>query len=947
MTSNTVYAFGDFHLDPQERRLLHNGEPVELTPKAFNILVILVQNSGHLLTKQELMTRVWPDSHVEEPNLTVTIAMLRKALGEENGTRYIETVPRQGYRFTTPVRQLIEEDEPQTPTFPGKSLRKLIVAVVLAVVGLSVVYYVASTYKNREVNQASFVASHRSIAVLGFKNLSEDPEDAWLSTAFSEWLTAELQAGGNLAIIPSENVSYMETDLSLPTADLYPRETLSRIRKNLGADLLILGSFAVSGEKGSQQIRVGVRIVNAANGQAVASRSETADKAHLLEFVGRIGAQLREDLRGTQLSPAEVRAARGLVPKDSSVARLYIEGVEKLYHFDPQGASEFLERAVRAEPDYAMAHAALARAWAALGLDTKAKEEAERAMDLASALPREQSLWIEATYRSLDKDWDKALQLYKTLCTFDPDNLQYGLEMSHAQTSAGKPEDALATLKKLRSSQRSNDPGIDLAEALAKEVLGDFQAEIIAADNAVTNGKEHGAQRLVAQALLAKGWALDNMGRTEEAIKADKEAQQILASLGDRFGVARALKNIADALDDQGKLADSVASYQEALKVFRAIGSEKGIAVTLNNMAFALKDEGNLPEAKETFAEEIRICRANGDRKTEALSLSGMGSIFWREGDLKAAINFYEQALAEYRDEGDKSHMATVLGNIALVLEDSGDLSKAQSRLDESLALYRQTGSTAEVARTLINIGELLLRHGDLNGGQSRFEEALKISRQTNNQSITGYALLDLADVTATRGDLTEAMKTEEEALALRLQMGEHGIVAESRSHMARLCIDQGRLTDAEALARQAAQQFEKEGEIDYRAYVLAILSESLFLQRKQQESKNAMELALQLSRKTEDRRIRMFIAGRSAAVSTGSAMSTEMKRLEAALAESRKYHYLDHEFELRLVLGKLELRMGKTSQGRATLSALEKEATTKGFVLISRKAAVALKPEQ
>src|SRR5258708_11744105 len=108
MARKTVYEFGEFHLDPEERLLLRRGEPVDLTPKAFNTLLVLVQNGGHLLTKQELMTRVWPDSHVEEPNLTVTIGMLRRVLDEGNGTRHVETVPRQGYRFATPVRQLTD-----------------------------------------------------------------------------------------------------------------------------------------------------------------------------------------------------------------------------------------------------------------------------------------------------------------------------------------------------------------------------------------------------------------------------------------------------------------------------------------------------------------------------------------------------------------------------------------------------------------------------------------------------------------------------------------------------------------------------------------------------------------------------------------------------------------------------------------------------------------------
>ena len=96
------YEFGPFRLEATERRLLRDGEPVPLTAKVFDILLILVQNHGHLLEKNDLMQAVWPDSFVEESNLTRSISTLRKSLGECDG-EYIETVPKRGYRFVAAV----------------------------------------------------------------------------------------------------------------------------------------------------------------------------------------------------------------------------------------------------------------------------------------------------------------------------------------------------------------------------------------------------------------------------------------------------------------------------------------------------------------------------------------------------------------------------------------------------------------------------------------------------------------------------------------------------------------------------------------------------------------------------------------------------------------------------------------------------------------------------
>src|ERR1051326_7252763 len=96
------YEFGSFRLETTERRLLRDGNPVPLTAKGFDILLILVQNQGHLLEKNDLMQAVWPDSFVEESNLTRSISTLRNALGECDG-EYIETVPKRGYRFVAAV----------------------------------------------------------------------------------------------------------------------------------------------------------------------------------------------------------------------------------------------------------------------------------------------------------------------------------------------------------------------------------------------------------------------------------------------------------------------------------------------------------------------------------------------------------------------------------------------------------------------------------------------------------------------------------------------------------------------------------------------------------------------------------------------------------------------------------------------------------------------------
>ncbi|MGH2399470.1 MAG: alpha/beta fold hydrolase, partial [bacterium] len=100
------YEFGPFRLEVAERRLLRQGRPVSVQGKLFDMLLVLVRNSGRLLEKEAIMQAVWPDAHVEETNLPHNVSMLRKILGETRRVRYVETVPKHGYRFVAAVREV-------------------------------------------------------------------------------------------------------------------------------------------------------------------------------------------------------------------------------------------------------------------------------------------------------------------------------------------------------------------------------------------------------------------------------------------------------------------------------------------------------------------------------------------------------------------------------------------------------------------------------------------------------------------------------------------------------------------------------------------------------------------------------------------------------------------------------------------------------------------------
>src|SRR5262249_54687688 len=136
------------------------------------------------------------------------------------------------------------------------------------------------------------VVARRSIAVLGFKNLTGRPEDAWLSTAFAEMLSTELAAGGQLRVIPGENVARTRTELKLIEADSYSAETLTRIRRNLGADYIVVGSYLTGEDQGQTFLRVDMRLQDASGGETVATISERGTEAKLADMLTLAGTDL-------------------------------------------------------------------------------------------------------------------------------------------------------------------------------------------------------------------------------------------------------------------------------------------------------------------------------------------------------------------------------------------------------------------------------------------------------------------------------------------------------------------------------------------------------------------------------------------------------------------------------------------------------------------------------
>jgi eukaryotic-like serine/threonine-protein kinase len=756
------------------------------------------------------------------------------------------------------------------------------------------------------VTTAPAVNSRRSVAVVGFKNLSGKPDQAWISTALAEMLTTELAAGEHLRAVPGENVARMKLDLSLGDEDSYGHETLERIRKHLGSDLVVVGSYLALGKDAGGKIRLDFRVQDAVAGETIASVSETGTEDGLLDLVARTGTELRRKLGVGEVSAAEASGVKASLPANAEAARLYAEGLAKLRVFEALEARDLLQQAVAADPKHAPSHSALAAAWSALGYDAKAQEQAKQAFDLSANLSREERLFIEGRYHELQRDWPKAIEIYRTLFGFFPDNLDYGLRLANTQTAGGQAKDSLVTLDALHKlrSPAGDDARIDLMEAKAASSLGDFKRQQTAAANAATKGRAQGARLVVAQARLSEGLAWERQSQPDQSAAAFGEARQLFIAAGDQQGAALALELSGDVLYDKGDFPGAQKSYEGALSVFRQIGAEQSVSLALNRIGNAFYEQGRLEEAK----------------------------------------TYYEQTLKIDRETDSKAGVAGGLGNLANVLDGLGDLQAARRMNEESLQVFTDIGDKRGMASTLANLAAVLEETGDLENARKRYEQALQLHRETAHRRGEGYAIYGLGDVLMAQGDLAEARKRQEEALAIRQQIGEAGNVAQSQAQLAALSLEEGKPAEAEKLARDAAAEFEKDKSPELEAVADAILARALLAQKRSGEAQKAADQATAFSQKTGNHLPRLEATLSSARVMAEAGKTAEaLKMLEAMLADAMRLGYVSYEFEARLAMGEIEMKSGKTAAGRARLQALDEDARAHGFLLIAQKASKAV----
>jgi TolB-like protein/DNA-binding winged helix-turn-helix (wHTH) protein/Tfp pilus assembly protein PilF len=447
--SRSAYQFGPFRLQVDRRLLLRDGVAVPLAPKALETLLALVEQRERVLTKDEILQRVWGDTVVEEGGLTRNISVLRKALGETpDDHRYIVTVPGRGYRFVAEATDVGEpphdaaplpgptaapEPVPQLAPAPLPDPGPVTVAAAGAstpargswrwrLVALGVVLALAagaSIYALRTPPAAATPGSQISaLAVLPLENLSGDASQEYFADGMTEALIAQLAHIRALRVVSRTSVMrFKGASRSLP-----------EIARALGVDAVIEGSVQRSGAR----VRINLQLVQARTDTHLWARQYERELTDVLKLQAEVARAVADEVQ-VQITAEERARLASADAVDAGAYQEYLLGQHYLWRLNEEDltrAISHFDEAIRLDPGYAAAHAGLSHAWwwrGIFGDKTLKQVEARSRASASTALKLDADL-AEAHVSmgrikfGYDWDWAAAGDQFRRALDIDPNN---------------------------------------------------------------------------------------------------------------------------------------------------------------------------------------------------------------------------------------------------------------------------------------------------------------------------------------------------------------------------------------------------------------------------------------------------------------------------------------------------------------------------------------------
>lgn len=626
-----LYVFGAFHLDPDQRELLCEDAAVPIASKALDVLLILIESAGQVIERAELIKRVWPDSEGADGSLAVTVSALRKILGvRPDGGPYIETVPRQGYRFAASVTVPLDETTTSASVSlpghrPSTGVEERAGKAGGAVIGSADVAHGASgktagalgdqasdrddvaksSITSPALRQTQFpywLASHKRaaavivaiaiaavvlgygvrawraadqrvpvhrLAILPFRNLKPDDQTEFLGSSLADATTTRLRGFSSLIVRPS---SYVEKYRGVDVVD--PKT----VAAELDVDTLMTGTFLKEGNN----LRVTVQLIDVSKGEIISKFPFETKYEKLVTVQDQVAHNIIERLR-LNLSPAEAEQLRRQTTDDPRAYEHFLHGIDMYSRNEFLATVPLLEKAVELDPNFAIAWAHLGRAYTACasfnlrGRDFQLKAQAAYEQALALNHDMIEATVFMANLLTDSNRVEQAVPMLRKLLQSNPNIAEARWELGYAYRFAGMLNESIGESERARAI----DPNVKRTSSAPNAYLyiGEYEKFLSSLP------KEDGAAFLV----FYRGMGNYYMKRFDQAAADFDRAYELDPQLYARIGKALsyAIKNQKDvALGvlrdvereiEQKGVGDSEAVYKVA-QVYAVLG-EKGSAL--------------------------------------------------------------------------------------------------------------------------------------------------------------------------------------------------------------------------------------------------------------------------------------------------------------------------------------------------------------------------------
>lgn len=761
----TQWVFGSFRLDAAQHLLFREGELVSLSRKAIDILLVLVEQHGQLVEKEELMRRVWPDSFVEESNLAVHISQLRKTINEQDAFHRIETIPRRGYRFLGEVKNEAEREKaagsPRIEAAPDGALPPVPAEAPIAEVaargpglpwwaaGLATVLAVAAVAglgwwfwqaRRAHAGPAAAAPPPRHSLLLGY--IANNTGDPVFDTTLREAIQIELEQSPYLRLVPESRIQKSLRLMGQPanaqlTADL-AREVCQR---NEG-EAVLDGWIA---RLGAQYV-IGLRAVNCRTGDHMSDLQTTADgMEQVLKALGDVTGQLRAKL-GESLSTVQkfdTPIEEATTPSLEALQAYSIGRATMVQKGESASCLPFFQKAIRLDPDFAVAYAALGNAYSNLGETGQAAENIRKAYELREHVSQHERLYIESHYHQfVTGDLGKASQAYEMWAATYPEDDAPHTNLAVIYSNLGKMDQSLAQAKEaVRIAPDDGQTWANLVDAYIS--LNKPDDALATANKAIARGLDSPELRLFL-------YDVAFLRRDQPGMR-----QQLTWAAGEP-GVEDAFLN--DEASDAafaGRLEQARALTGRAMEAARRNGEKEtaaGYAVEAAQREALL---GNAADARKMAEEALSLAK---DRDTRY----GAAAAFALAGAADRALPIAAELDSEFPDDTfvQGIYLPIIRGAAAIQQKDAARALKAL----ETAIPYEFGIASAGMPAYLR--GEAYLAAGDGARAAAEFQQVVDHPGVVLNSPIGPLANLDMARAWRMQGNPEKARAVSERFLA-------------------------------------------------------------------------------------------------------------------------------------------------------------------------------------